>query len=64
MENLLSIPQVRRRSSAASALSGQAGRDGVIRRALMRIGQWCRTHRHWSMAEQHAALGGQMLCIR
>lgn len=29
-------------------------------RALVRVGQWCRTHRHWSLAAQHAALNRQL----
>jgi group II intron reverse transcriptase/maturase len=29
-------------------------------RALVRIGQWCPTHRHWSLAEQHVALSRQL----
>ena len=31
-----------------------------LSRALKRIGQWCRTHRHWRVADQHAALSRKL----
>ena len=31
-----------------------------FQRTVKRVGQWCKNHRHWSVAEQHAALMRQL----
>ena len=33
---------------------------GRFSRALRRMGQWCRTHRHWRVADQQAALSRKL----
>jgi group II intron reverse transcriptase/maturase len=38
-------PVVKRRTSAKS-----------LNRALRNVGEWCRTHRHWDLTDQHTAL--------
>ena len=37
-----------------------AGRKDRFSRALKGIGQWCRTHRHWPLREQQAALSRKL----
>jgi RNA-directed DNA polymerase len=49
-----------RRSRAGSWVLGMKTRKASIRKTLLRVGEWCRRHRHRPRAEQHAALSRKL----
>jgi group II intron reverse transcriptase/maturase len=49
-----------RRSRGGSWIPGMKTRKASIRKTLLRVGEWCRRHRHRPRAEQHAALSRKL----
>lgn len=49
-----------RRSRAGNWVPGMKTRKASLRKTLLRIGAWCRRHRHRPRAEQHAALSRKL----
>jgi RNA-directed DNA polymerase len=47
-------------SRGGSWVPGMKTRKASIRKTLLRVGEWCRRHRHRSKAEQHAALSRKL----
>jgi len=49
-----------RRSRVGSWVLGMKTRKASSRKTLLRVGEWCRRHRHRPRAEQHAALSRKL----
>lgn len=58
--DFLGFTHLWRRSRSGNWVPGMKTRKASIRKTLLRIGEWCRRHRHRPRAEQHAALSRKL----